>query len=59
MGSTLVYNFAHSSAPIRKVKKIQFGIFSADEIVSNEKRSRNASKDTEKSSYWDYVYILV
>ena len=30
----LGHQFAHSSAPIRKVKEVQFGILSPEEIVS-------------------------
>ena len=31
----LGHQFAHSSAPIRKVKEVQFGILSPEEIVSD------------------------
>jgi DNA-directed RNA polymerase II subunit RPB1 len=31
----LGHQFAHSSAPIRKVKEVQFGILSPEEIVGN------------------------
>ena len=33
MCSTLAYTFAPTAAPIRKVKRVQFGILSPDEIV--------------------------
>ena len=32
----LGHQFAHSAAPIRKVKEVQFGIMSPDEIVRGD-----------------------
>lgn len=35
----LGHQFAHSAAPVRKVKEVQFGILSPEEIVSGTTKS--------------------
>lgn len=34
----LGHQFTHSAAPLRKVKEVQFGILSPEEIVSSARR---------------------
>ena len=49
----LGHQFAHSAAPLRKVKEVQFGILSPEEIVSF--RARWAFLPFFKTFFWNIV----